>query len=62
MCHFPGCLDDVSRCTCYPPSMSADVRAIARDVVPVTCPERARICATLANEALETARRIRHNV
>ncbi len=35
MCHSPGCLDDVSRRTCYPPSMSADVRAIARDVVRV---------------------------
>lgn len=59
-CHFPDCLVEPTGCTCYPPSMSADVRAISRDVVPVTCPQRAALCATLANEALETARGIRH--
>lgn len=34
-CHFPDCLEEPSGCTCYPPAMSPDVRAIARDVVPV---------------------------
>jgi hypothetical protein len=43
-----------------PPSMPADVRAIARDVVPVTCPQRASLAQELFDNAMNTARRIRY--
>lgn len=56
-CTFPNCLDDVAGCACHPP-MPPDIRAIARDVIPHTSRQMASIAATLANEALQTAKGI----
>lgn len=94
-CHFPDCLADPTGCTCYPPAMSPDVRAIVRDVVPrdvdercttqclrgnvaecvchppidghyrkdvvpVTSEARKRLAEELFQEAMDTARRVKH--
>ena len=60
-CNFPDCLVEPNGCTCYPPAMSQDVRAIVRDVVPVTSEARKRLADELFQEAMETARRVKHD-
>lgn len=61
-CHLPDCLAEPDACTCYPPSMSPDVRAIVRDVVPVTSESRKRLVDELRRDAMETARMVKHEV
>jgi hypothetical protein len=39
-----------------PPDMPQDVKAIALDVVPVTCPKRAALAQMLFDEAMKTAK------